>query len=64
MAYYNQNDMHFAEVVPAGDYQGLAEAVQRIITDKDYATELAENAFAVGKKYFDVQSVVAQLHDV
>lgn len=51
-------------VVPAGDVEALVTGILRLIEDSSYATSLAEKAFEIGKRHFDIEQVSMQLHYV
>ncbi len=51
-------------VVPAGDIEAQARGICNLINNSEYAQGLADNAFEVGRRHFDVESVCSKLHGV
>ena len=47
-----------------GDAEGMANGVLHILRDSAFANALAEKAFEVGKKHFNVQMVTDRLLEV
>jgi glycosyltransferase involved in cell wall biosynthesis len=53
-----------AEIVPAGDPTALANAVVRLLSDRDYAATLAQNALHRYQTLFTQKQIVPQMLDV
>lgn len=51
-------------VVPTGDVISLAKGICDLVENPDYAQTLANNAYEVGRRYFDVGRACAQLLDI
>lgn len=60
----NRSEMPIGLVVRAGDVEAQAHGICTLIHNPEYAQELANNAFKVGRQLFDVDSVCSQLYRV
>lgn len=64
IAEINENEGPIGIVVPKDDIEGMAKGICSLLQNPEQQEQLAENAYIVGKKHFDVESVSKQLHDV
>lgn len=58
----NRSEGPIGVVVPAGDIEAQAHGIYNLINNPEYAQGLANNAFEVGRRHFDVESVCSKLH--
>ena len=61
----NRNESEpIIQIVQQGDIDRLVEKVIFLLNNPQYAVKMAENAYNVGKRYFDIDIVSRQLHDI
>lgn len=64
IAELNQTEGPIGIVIPNDDFEAHANSICKLIDDTDFAQSIAEKAFVVGQKHFDVKCVCAQLYNV
>lgn len=64
IAELNETEGAIGVIAHAGDIDSLINGINMLIQNEDYAKSLANKAYEVGKKYFDVNSVSMQLQQV
>lgn len=64
IAELNETEDAIGVIAHAGDIDSLTNGINKLIQNEDYAKSLANKAYEVGKKYFDVNSVSMQLQQV
>lgn len=64
IAEINELEGPIGVIVQKGDTETMATEISRIVEDESYGKKMADNAFRVGKKYFDIKSVTKQLIEV
>ena len=64
IAEINRNDGPIGIVVSAGDINALAEKICNLVENPKQGENLAENAYIIGKGYFDIKSVCLQLYNL
>ena len=61
LAELNRLEGPIAVVAPQGDIGQIASGITRLLNDPALAAEQADRAYQMGKRHFDVVSVVNQL---
>ena len=64
IAILNREEGPIGVVAPFGDVKSMSKGICNLIDNPDYAQVLANNAYNVGSRYFDVEITCAQLHDI
>lgn len=64
IAEINQQEGPIGIICPKDDVEGMAREIDNLLANQSTQVALAEKAFAVGKKYFDVESVCCKLYTI
>lgn len=63
LAAINEKEGPFMIFAEQGDSEGMANSIISLMKNPEQAKALAENAYKIGKKYFDIKSITNQLEN-
>lgn len=64
IATINRKEGPIGIVVPKGEEERMAREICGLLADKNARETMAERAYAVGKKHFDVENVCGKIYDI